>query len=67
MLVGIFALVISAHYSFLVYTGIFIVILYILRHYYLPASRSLKRLDGSSKILIFHTSLNRYFMENWKC
>lgn len=47
---GSISLIVNAHYVFIFYSLIFVVVLYVMRNYYMPASRSLKRLDGSSKL-----------------
>lgn len=48
LLIGIIFVIIYTHYLFILYSGLIGIIIYILTIYYLPASRSLKRLDGTS-------------------
>lgn len=46
---GIFTLIVAAHYIFILYSGIYTIVLYIMATYYLPIGRSLKRLEASSE------------------
>lgn len=49
ILLGIFFVILNASVYFLIPTFALIAVLFFVRHYYLPTSRSLKRLEGVSK------------------
>lgn len=49
ILIGVIYVICNATAWFLIPTSVLMIILYFVRHFYLPSSRSIKRLEGISK------------------
>jgi hypothetical protein len=53
MILGVIVVVAVVNYWMLIPTVVMLVLFFLLRIYYIPTSRSIKRLEGISKLILF--------------
>jgi ATP-binding cassette subfamily C (CFTR/MRP) protein 4 len=53
MILGVIVVVAVVNYWMLIPTVVMLVLFFLLRMYYIPTSRSIKRLEGISKLILF--------------